>query len=310
MEIFQTPNIDFVSKRRYAYIISLVMILIGAVSLIVHGGPNYGIDFKGGTSLVLRFQKTMTTQEIRNALASIGMGTSEIKNFGTRNEYLIYIAQQKGTSASEIAQNIEKAISQAFTENPFEVMKVDTVGPKVGRELRKAALLATLLSLLLILIYVGWRFEFIFSFGAVIALFHDVFITLGIFSVLNFEISLKEIAAFLTLVGYSLNDTIVVFDRIRENLKVLRNDDLPTIINRSVNQVLSRTIITGFTTFFVLVVLFVLGGEVIRGFSFAMLVGILVGTYSSVYVASPIVLEWQQRRGGKRELRMAKRKSH
>ena len=310
MEIFQTPNIDFVSKRRYAYIISLVMILIGAVSLIVRGGPNYGIDFKGGTSLVLRFQKSVTTPEIRNALASIGMGISEIKNFGTKDEYLIYIAQQKGTSASEIAQNIEKAISQAFTENPFEVMKVDTVGPKVGRELRKAALLATLLSLLLILIYVGWRFEFIFSFGAVIALFHDVFITLGIFSVLNFEISLKEIAAFLTLVGYSLNDTIVVFDRIRENLKVLRNDDLPTIINRSVNQVLSRTIITGFTTFFVLVVLFVLGGEVIRGFSFAMLVGILVGTYSSVYVASPIVLEWQQRRGGKRELRMAKRKSH
>ena len=307
MQFFQTPNIDFVSKRRLAYIISSSLILIGIVSLIVRGGPNYGIDFKGGTSIVLKFEQNVSVSAIRETLASIEMGTSEIKRFGTRNEYLIYVAQQQGVTASEMVKRVEGAITNSLSIG-YEVQKIDTVGPKIGEELRKAAMLAIFLALGLILIYIGWRFELLFAVGAIVALFHDVFITLGIFSLLNFEISLKEIAAFLTIVGYSLNDTIVVFDRIRENLKVLRSENLSTIMNRSINQVLSRSAITSLTTFLVVFILFVLGGEVIKGFAFAMLVGVVVGTYSSIFVASPVVLEWQMRHGGRRELKMAKKR--
>ena len=206
-----------------------------------------------------------------------------------------------------MVKRVEGAITNSLSIG-YEVQKIDTVGPKIGEELRKAAMLAIFLALGLILIYIGWRFELLFAVGAIVALFHDVFITLGIFSLLNFEISLKEIAAFLTIVGYSLNDTIVVFDRIRENLKVLRSENLSTIMNRSINQVLSRSAITSLTTFLVVFILFVLGGEVIKGFAFAMLVGVVVGTYSSIFVASPVVLEWQMRHGGRRELKMAKKR--
>ncbi|MFH1941577.1 MAG: protein translocase subunit SecF [bacterium] len=308
MELFRSTNIDFISKRKYAYAASVFLLLVGVVSVIVRGGPNYGIDFKGGTSIVLRFEKEVTTNEIRNSLDPIGLGTSEIKRFGTRNEYVIYVAQQKGMSATEMAENVQSAISASLKDTVYEVRKVDTVGPKIGEELRKAMVLAILLALFLILIYIGWRFEFLFSVGAIVALFHDVLITLGIFILLNIEISLKEIAAMLTIVGYSLNDTIVVYDRIRENLKVLRNEPLQAIINKSINQTLSRTIVTSGTTFIVVLTLFILGGEVIKGFAFAMCIGVIVGTYSSIYVASPVVLEWQLRHGGKRELRMARKK--
>jgi len=308
MQFFQTPNIDFISRRRFAYVVSSALFLIGLVSLIIRGGPNYGIDFRGGTSIVLKFDEDISTQEIREALASIGMGSSEIKSFGAENEYLIYMEQQRGLSASEMARKVEEAISQSLSGIPYEVLKVDTVGPKIGGEHRKAAVLAILIALLLILVYIGWRFELVFSVGAIAALFHDVFITLGIFSLLNLEISLKEIAAFLTIVGYSLNDTIVVYDRIRENLKTLRSENLASIMNRSINQCLSRTVITSLTTFSVVLILFLFGGGVIKGFAFAMLVGVVVGTYSSVFVASPVVLEWQMRHGGTRELRMARKK--
>ena len=169
-------------------------------------------------------------------------------------------------------------------------------------------MLAVLIALLLILVYIGWRFELVFAVGAILALFHDVMITLGIFSILNIEISLKEIAAFLTIVGYSLNDTIAVYDRIRENLKVMRSDNLATIMNSSINQCLSRTVITSLTTFIVVLILFLFGGEVIKGFALAMLIGVVVGTYSSIFVASPVILEWQSHHGGKRELRMAHKK--
>ena len=310
MQFFQTPSIDFVSKRRIAYILSAALFIIGLVSLILRGGPNYGIDFKGGTSIVLRFNQDVTTQEIREALTAIGMGTSEIKRFGTRNEYLIYIEQQQGVSASDMVKQVESTITNSLNNVTYEVRKVDTVGPRIGEELRKAMILAIMLALLLILIYIGWRFELVFAVGSIAALFHDVLITFGIFSLLDFEISLKEIAAFLTIIGYSLNDTIVVYDRIRENLKVMRNEDLSQIMNTSINQCLSRTVVTSLTTFIVVLILFIFGGSVIKGFAFAMLIGIIVGTYSSIFVASPVVLEWQMRHGGKRELRMAKKKRH
>jgi len=308
MQFFQTPNIDFISRRRYAYFLSAGLFLVGIVSLIVRGGPNYGIDFKGGTSVVVRFEKEISTTQLRDALASMGMGTSEIQTFGTRNEYLIYVQQQRGASATETARRVEEAISQSVSDIAYEIRSIDTIGPKIGEELRKATILAILIALLLILIYIGWRFEFVFAVGAIAALFHDVLITLGIFALLNYEISLKEIAAFLTIVGYSLNDTIVVYDRIRENLKVLRSENLPTIMNKSINQCLSRTVVTSLTTFVVVFILYLFGGKVIKGFAFAMLVGVIVGTYSSVFVASPVVLEWQMRHGGKRELKMARKK--
>lgn len=308
MQFFQTPNIDFISRRRFAYIVSSALFVIGVVSLIIRGGPNYGIDFKGGTSIVLRFEEEVATTALRDALAAIGMGTSEIKTLGRQNEYLIYVEQQRGVSATDMARRVEGAITESLSDVSYEVRSIDTIGPKIGEELRKAAIMAILIALLLILIYIGWRFELVFAVGAIAALFHDVIITLGIFSLLNYEISLKEIAAFLTIVGYSLNDTIVVYDRIRENLKVLRSEDLPTIMNRSINQCLSRTVVTSVTTFVVVFTLFLFGGEVIKGFAFAMMVGVIVGTYSSVFVASPVVLEWQSRHGGKGGLRMAKKK--
>lgn len=308
MQFFQTPNIDFISRRRIAYVVSGVLFVVGIASLILHGGPNYGIDFKGGTSVVLRFDSEVSTSEIREALAAADLGNSEIKTFGAANEFVIYVEQKRETSASEMIESVENAIQSAMPEVGYEKLQEETVGPKIGEELRGAMIKALFFALLLILIYISVRFELVFAVGAIAALFHDVLITLGIFSLLNFEISLKEIAAFLTILGYSLNDTIVVYDRIRENLKVLRSEDLATIMNRSINQVLSRTMVTSLTTFMVVLILFLFGGEVIKGFAFAMMVGVIVGTYSSIFVASPVVLEWQGRHGGKRQLRMAKKK--
>jgi len=308
MQFFQTPNIDFIAKRKIAFVVSTTLFLIGVISLIIHGGPNYGIDFKGGTSIVIKFDGQVSVPQIREALSSVELGKSEIKRFGTTNEFLIYVAQQKSLSAVEMARKVEQTIGNSIKDVKYEIEKIDVIGPRIGEELRKAAVLAIFIALILILIYVGWRFEVVFAAGAIAALFHDVLITLGAFSVLNFEISLKEIAAFLTIVGYSLNDTIVVYDRIRENLKVLRDDDLATVINKSINQVLSRTVITSLTTFTVVLVLFIFGSKVLHGFAFAMLLGVVVGTYSSIFVASPIVYEWQMRHGGKRGLKMAKKK--
>ncbi len=308
MQFFQTPSIDFVGKRRFAYLISGALILLWLVTAVFLGGPNMGIDFKGGTEIIFKFHDPVTMGQLRDAMDNSGLGNTEIRHFGSSDEYLIYVEQQKEASVAEIEEQVKTTISEALPNVHFTVRKSDNVGPKVGQELRRATIMAVLVSLLLILIYVGWRFEFIFAVGAIAALFHDILITLGIFSLMNFELSLKEIAAFLTIVGYSLNDTIVVYDRIRENLKVMRSDDLSHIINASINQVLSRTVITSLTTFIVVLILFIFGGEVIKGFAFTMLVGIVVGTYSSIFVASSLVLEWQMKHGGKRRLRMSKKK--
>lgn len=308
LQLFQTPHIDFIAKRKTAYVISAAMILIGIVSLIVHKGPNYGIDFKGGTSVVLRFEKSVGTAEIRDALSKIGLGGSEIKTLGSKNEYLIYVKQQKGISAAEVSKRIEEAVSASISTQ-YEVRQVDTVGPKIGSELKKNAVKATIIALLLIMFYVGWRFDTVFGVAAVIALFHDAFIALGVLSVFNFEISMKELAAFLTIVGYSINDTIVTYDRMRENLKIYRTDDLVSIMNRSVNETLTRTINTAITVFVVVLILFLFGGEVNRGFALAMLVGTVVGCYSTVFVASPLAWEWYKRHGGGKQMRMAKKKA-
>ena len=293
MQFFKSTHIDFIGKRYKAAIASGILILISIISLIAHGGPEYGIDFKGGASLHVRFEKPISVGEIRGILSDVGQGNSEIKQLGMSPEFLIRI--QESAAIGDLSDHLLTILAEKLPDNPYELLEKDTVGPKIGSELREAAIWAILASLGLILLYISWRFEFRFAVGAVIALFHDVIITLGIFSLLNLEISLTVVAAFLTIVGYSLNDTIVVFDRIRENLKIMRRESYEQIFNTSINQTLSRTILTSFTTLLVVVILFLFGGEVIHNFSFALLVGILIGTYSSVFIASPIVVEWHMR---------------
>jgi len=293
MEWFRDSKINFLQVRRPAMLISATVIVLSIISVIMHGGPNYSIDFLGGTTIQLRFEKQITEGEVRRALGTIGLSGSEVKRVtevGGNPEMLIRI--KKTEISDETVDNIKTALTKEISDNPFEVRSIDAVGPKIGAELRTQAVWATLVSLGFILIYISVRFEFIFGLGAVLALFHDVIITLGIFSVLNKEISLAIVAAFLTIVGYSLNDTIVVFDRIRENIKRLRTLKLEEILNISINQTLSRTIITGLTTLFAVVVLFIFGGSVIRDFALAIIIGVVVGTYSSIYIASPILIEW------------------
>ncbi len=302
MQFFQNTKIDFVGKVKIGYIISGALLLISLVSLILHGGPALGIDFTGGTSLDLAFEKDMTAGQLRESLSDVKFGdtvidlsSAEIKQIGldSENDFIIRVEQME--EGAEVGAVLEAELTKDFPDNPYEVRSVLEVGPKIGGELGRAAILAVLVSMLGILIYISWRFEFKFAAGAVAALFHDVIITLGIFSLLNYEISLAVVAAFLTIVGYSLNDTIVVYDRIRENLKVLRRETFSNIVNISLNQTLSRTVITSFTTLIVVLVLFIFGGAVIHNFAFALIVGVLIGTYSSIFVASPIVLEWQAR---------------
>ncbi len=297
MQFLTKANFDFIGKRKVAQIVSAVLIVIGIASLIVKGGPNYGIDFLGGTSIALRFEQDISVGAVRDAVGASGVKDAEIRSFGGENEILIRIQQQD--AGAELSGSIKSSLSQSFPDNPFTLLSEDKVGPKVGAELRGAAVFAVLVALFFILLYISWRFEFIFAIGAIVALFHDVAITLGVFSVLDLEITLAIIAAFLTIVGYSLNDTIVVFDRIRENLKVLRREKYPAIINTSINQSLARTVVTSLTTLVVVIVLFLFGGEVIHNFAFALIVGVLIGTYSSIFIASPILVEWEQRQAAK-----------
>jgi preprotein translocase subunit SecF len=292
MHFFKTPNIDFISKRKWAYGFSAAMILIGLAAAAVRGGYNLSIDFKGGTSIGVSFSSEVKTERLREVLTRAGFGGAEIKQFGRSGDFQIYVEQLKGASASDVAQSVKAAFSAAEDLKAFEVREVDTVGPKIGKELRGKAVWAILISLALILAYVAFRFEFIFAVGAIAAVFHDVLVVLGFFPIFNFEISLKEIAAFLTIVGYSLNDTIVIYDRIRENAKLHRAESLVSIMNRSINETLSRTIMTSGLTLLSVLALYVVGGSVIHNFAFALLLGILVGTYSSIFVASPILIVW------------------
>ena len=293
MQFLKDVNIDFLGKRKIGAVFSAILIIIGIISLILRGGPNRGIDFQGGASIRLKFEKSIKVGTVRDVLSDIGLGNSEIKQIGSENEILVRVQQQE--KIGEVSEIVTSELSNKISDNNFEILEKEIVGPRIGKELGRAAIWSILAALGLILVYISWRFEFKFAVGVVIALFHDVIITLGAFSVLNLEISLAVVAAFLTIVGYSLNDTIVVFDRIRENLKILRREQYEQIINSSINQTLNRTILTSFTTFMVVIILFFFGGEVIHNFSFALLVGVLIGTYSSIFVASPIVVEWQRR---------------
>ena len=295
MRFFGKTNIDFMGKRRILYVVSAAVIGLGMLSLIVKG-VNYGIDFLGGTEIVVRFQNNVDVGDIRAAMDKSGFTKAEIKSLGSDRDMLIRTPEQgEGTV---IGDRIRSALQAQFPTNPFIVQKEDKIGPKIGAELRRDAIYAVLASLVAILLYLGFRFKFLWAAGAVTALFHDVLLTLGLVSIfdgliphLNLEFNQTMVAAFLTLVGLSNNDTVVIFDRIRENQKLFKSMDLVTLINKSVNEVLSRTIITSGTVFVVLSVLLVFGGEVTRGFAFASLVGIVTGTYSSIYIASALVVE-------------------
>lgn len=308
MRFFQRPNINFMHTRKIAFLISGFAILISILSLILHGGPRYSVDFRGGTFMEIRFEDkadpakplNIDISQIRKVLNDFGLGNAEIKHYGSMQEIAARVDVTENTD--QLMHDIVGKLAGVFPEYNVIEMRKETVGPKVGKELVGAAILAILWAIVFILIYIMWRFELRFGFGAVIALVHDVIITVGIFSLLNKEISIAIVAALLTIVGYSLNDTIVVYDRIRENLKSLKRQaiDYAGIINRSINETLSRTVITSGTTLLVVLVLFFFGGEVIKDFAFALLCGIVVGTYSSIYVASPVLVEWEARKKTKK----------
>ena len=292
MRFFHETNFDFVGWRRKAFLISGVMILVSVISLVVKGGPALSVDFRGGVVIELKFRDPISTEAIRSALDRAGYGKSEILNLGTPKEFLI---NAEAAVDKDVTSIIKSSISQAAPDNPYEVLREEMVGPKVGKELARKAIWATLFSLGAMLVYIAWRFEFRFGVGAIASLVHDAVTVIGLFSILNKEISMAVIAAILTLIGYSVNDTIVVFDRIREDLKKYHRDPLDIVINRAINETLSRTVITALTVFIVVVFLYIMGGEVLRDFSFAMLYGVVTGCYSSVFVAAPILVEWNLR---------------
>jgi preprotein translocase subunit SecF len=385
IELFKQPNIDWMGKAKYFYALSGILLLAGIISVVQQGGLKYGIDFKGGTNVDVRFAQPPNIDKLRSSLASKGIANTEIQSVSdsgvaNSNEVLIFVEQKgqddqlldssKGqvlealnaeygvstptktdfnsasvvTFSAFLAQRnplalpstaadqylplakklldyrdknssgvltrfddlakvdgatpaVVAAVKDGYSLGPFAIRNVEIVGPKVGAELRRQAVFVTLYALAGMLVYIAIRFEWVYGAAAVLAVFHDVLITLGFFSLFHFEISLTVIAALLTLVGYSMNDTIVIFDRIRENNRLLRKEPFPDVVNKSINQTLSRTILTSGLTFLTVLVLFLMGGQVLRAFSFALVVGIVVGTYSSFGIAAPLVVGWNKFRG-------------
>ena len=277
-------NINFSAKFKYANILSLILFSLSII-FIIFKGLNYGIDFKGGTLIELRSNNTEASS-IRDVLKNMSLGDINVKKFGQEGDYLIKV-EQTGDN-NKLIPEIKKSLSDNLTSE-VNFRRVENVGPKVSAELLQSGVIAISLSLAAMLFYIWVRFEWQFSIGSIIALFHDVIITLGIFSILSLEINLSIIAAVLTIVGYSMNDTVVIYDRIRENLGKYHRLNISDIANLSINETLARTIITSVTTLLALLSIFILGGEILRGFSFAMILGVLIGTYSSIFVASPIL---------------------
>ena len=300
MEIIKNPNFDFLSKAKYVVVLSLLLIAAGA-AWIFSGHLRYGVEFSGGTQLILHFQATPDTDKIRDAVTRVSPG-AVIQTYGeaSGNKVLVRISQEAPESDLDApARAVRDALASGYGQNPILESSSEIVGPIVGAELRQKAILLTVLGLLFQLIYIAARFRGgIWGAGATIAALHDVLICVGFLAFFNFEITLNVIAALLTLVGYSVNDTIVIFDRVRENLQHRRKDPLRQILNDSLNQTLTRTIISNGTTFLAVLGLFLFGGEVLRGFGFAMVVGIIVGTYSTLFIAVPLVNWWYDRRGG------------
>ena len=304
MQIIKNSNIDFINNSKLTILLSSSLILAGIFSLIINNGPKLSIDFKGGTLIAVKYTKPININDFRSKLSDVNISgqkfdfsSSEIKHFGNTSSVALRIAnieEEPENFSRDMIEILKNFYPNSIPEDKTDfVLSKDKISPKVGSELSGKAVMAIIYALSLILIYISLRFEFIFAIGAIAAIAHDVIITLGIFSILGYEISLSVIAAFLTIVGYSLNDTIVIFDRIRENIKTLKRGSIVDTVNKSINESLSRTIVTSLTTLFVVLILYFFGGEVIHTFSFALIVGVLVGTYSSIFVASLIVVYMQ-----------------
>ncbi len=293
LEIVRKTNIDFMGKRRIAFGVSSLLVLIGlmAVVQIGRGAANLGIDFAGGTAVQLKFEQTIGIEQARQALGKHGLGDAELQEFTEDNTLLIRM-KTDNTLEQNIAEKIVRAFEQEFQHNKFVIDSSMAIGPTIGNRLQQDALLAIAISLIGIILYVATRFELRFGVAAAVATFHDVLTVLGLYYLLDKEITILVVTALLTLAGYSLTDSVVIFDRIRENLRGRRRDPIETIINNGINQVLSRTLVTTLTMVLVLVPLTIFGGEVLHDFSFALLLGVLVGTYSSVFVASPLLCVW------------------
>jgi len=286
-------RVDFIGYRKYAYILSGILIAISLASLFFIRGLNYGIDFAGGLELQVAFKDSVETGDVRNAMRTVGLEQAAIQSVsgGEANEFLIRMHQIEEDPTKSISTVAENALFQAFGKEKVDIRRAEVVGAAVSKDLKTKGLLSILYACIGLLVYIWIRFELSYSVGAIAALVHDVIITMGLFSLLQKEMSLTIIAALLTIVGYSLNDTIVIFDRIRENIKKQTGSfDLASLMSDSISQTLSRTVLTSLTVFLVALCLFLLGGNVIHDFAFAMLVGLVVGTYSSMYIASPIVL--------------------
>ena len=284
----KTTNINFIGNRNIALIFSAVLTII-SIGAIAVKGFQMGIDFTGGTLIEVGYQKAADLTVLRNTLDEAGFGDATVQNFGTAKDVLIRLKLHEGVSSADLSAKVLEAINKNTAE-PASLRRVEFVGPQVGDDLAEDGFLAMLYSTIGILIYIAWRFEWKFSTGAIIATLHDVIVTMGFFSLLGLEFDLTVLAAVLALIGYSLNDTIVVYDRIRENFRLLRNKSTEEIMNLSVNETLSRTIMTSVTVLLVLVSLFFLGGEVIHNFSIVLLFGVFFGTYSSIFIASPAAL--------------------
>jgi preprotein translocase subunit SecF len=317
VELFHSVNVDWLGKKWYFLGFSLIFSVAGVISMGMHwakiGSPvPLGVDFSGGTQVQVQFQNAPDINRVRQASDAAGLRDAKIQSYGSgTNEMLISLPEQTNETALDTGREQIVNALKAHYDNPFTVRNVQVVGPTVGKQLERQAGLATLYSLIGMLIYLWFRFQLIYGVAAVVAVFHDTLITLGAFSLTNQEISLTVIAAILTLVGYSMNDTIVVFDRIRENLRMSRREPLADLVNRSINQTLSRTVLTSGLTFLTVLSLYIFGGQVLRGFSFALVVGILIGTYSSIAVAAPMLVAWQEWRGrqGKAAILPAARRS-
>ncbi len=292
--ISSETNFDFMGKTKIALTISGLVILIGLGSIALSGGLKFGIDFSGGTLIQLQFKTPPDIEVIRDGLKTIGLGESTIQEFGTKRDILIRV-QRSEEKLEAVGSQVRNSLAGKFNKADITVERVEMVGPKVGRDLREKALLSILYAIIGIVIYISWRFELQYAVAAIIALIHDVLVTMGAFSILDKEFTLVIVAAFLTIIGYSLNDTIVVFDRIRENLRRRGKNTLAQTINVSINQTLSRTLLTSGTTLLVVMALFFFGGEIIHDFSFALLIGVLIGTYSSIFIASGFLVYWDSR---------------
>jgi preprotein translocase subunit SecF len=300
LQFFKNTKYDFLRLSKAAITLSLAFIAVSVGSVVYHKGFNMSIDFAGGTTVQLKFEKQVRDEltNIRNAIGTLGLGQPEIKTIGLadNNELQITVRNNQTDDVNAVVESIRGVLGSALADNSFEVLRIENVGPKIGGELTRDAVIAATLALLAILVYVGFRFKLSYAVASVIPLFHDVLITLGIFSLLNLELTLPFLAAVMTIIGYSLNDTIVVFDRIRENTKNgLRGKTFDEVVNSSINQTLSRTIITSVTTLFTVLALYVLGSDSIKDFALALTIGVVVGTYSTLFIAVSILVWWHKK---------------